>query len=167
MIWARPLLIVGCLQGCGIYSFSSSSISKDAKTFSIRFGSEVARGPAHLATQFQEKLATEILQHTHLKQTSALGDIRFDGDIVEFDYAPAAPSSSTPEHRATITRLTIKVKLNYTNTVDSKTSFQKREFSDYADAGAKESIIDAESRLVEEASAKIIRDICSASIDNW
>jgi hypothetical protein len=164
----QMILIIFLLQGgCLFYSFSGSSLSKEAKTFSIQeFQSKVALGPANLAEQLTQRLRDEITQKTSLKETVSNGDIQFDGTITAFKYTPIAPRST--EHGATgsRTQLSITVQINYTNAYNKDFEFSKKDFTQTTDAEAGKEYTE-EASMVGEVVKKLIQDIFNASIANW
>ncbi len=173
MIWTRHSFFVHfwvalMLQGCGIYSFSGSSLSSEVKTFSIQnFQSDAALGPPDLAEKFTETLARELLQRTSLSQVTTKGDIQFEGIITQFDYKPVAPTSGGENDHANITQLTITMQVSYINLKEQEFVFSKRKFSQHADMPANASTDTEESSLVEEIFLKLIKDIFNASVASW
>jgi hypothetical protein len=157
------------LQGCGIYSFSGSSISSEVKTFSIQnFQSNVPLGPPDLAEKFTERLEKELLQRTQLSQVTTKGEIQFEGVITQFEYKPVAPTTSIDgDDQASSTRLTITVQVSYINPKDQEFTFSKKRFSQYADTKADSNTDAAEPGLVEEIFTKLVKDIFNASVASW
>lgn len=153
--------------GCLFYSFSGSSLSKEAKTFTIQeFQSKVALGPPNLAEQLVQRLREEITQKTSLKEASSSGDIQFDGIITKFDYTPIAPRTSSGVTMGSRTQLLITVQLNYTNIHNKDFEFSKKEFTQTTDVEAGKEQTE-EASMVEEVAKKLIQDIFNASIANW
>ncbi|MEL6358749.1 MAG: hypothetical protein AAFQ01_02305, partial [Bacteroidota bacterium] len=124
MTWTKNsffwILLPCLLQGCGIYSFSGLSLPPEAKTFSLRFQSEVA---ALDPDQFQQKLGEKLLQSTQLKQVEAQGDLQLEGTIKTFKYLSIAPSNIGGKEEASMERLTIKVQMNYINPYNKEAAF--------------------------------------------
>lgn len=174
MIWTRYsflnyLWVALVAQGCGIYSFSGSSLSSEVKTFSIQpFQSNVALGPPDLAEKFTERLGKELLQRTQLSQVTTKGDIQFEGVITQFEYKPVAPTASSGGNdQANKTRLTITVQVSYINPKDQEFTFSKKRFSQFDDMPASSSTDVEEPRLVEEIFTKLVKDIFNASVASW
>ncbi len=163
------IFIVGILQGCGIYSFSGSSLSSEAKTFSIQsFSSDVAKGPPDMVQKFIDKLRDQLLQKTSLTQIKNNGDVQFEGRIIDFKYSPLAPQSGKNQiDPAGITRLTISVEMDYTNPFNAEFEFSRKIFYQYADMSGTASIDAEEPRLVQEIFDKLLKDILNASVNNW
>lgn len=156
------------LQSCFMYSFSGSSLSKEAKTFSIQpFQSKVALGPANLNEQLTEKLRMELAQKTKLKEVFSNGDIQFEGTITDFKYTPIAPRSDDRGDMTSREQLSITVQVNYSNAYDKDFEFSKKQFTQTADMDASASRDTEEPGLVEDILKKLIKDIFNASIANW
>lgn len=153
--------------GCLFYSFSGSSLSQEAKTFTIQqFQSKVALGPANLAEQITQRLREEINQKTSLKETVSNGDIQFDGVITAFKYTPIAPRSTGDGATGSRTQLSITVQVNYTNIYGKDFEFSKKDFTQTIDAEAGKEYTE-EASMVGEVANKLIQDIFNASIANW
>lgn len=170
MTWIRNsffwILLPCLLQGCGIYSFSGLSLPPEAKTFSLRFQSEVALGPADLLDQFQQKLGEELTRRTPLKQVETQGDLQLEGAIKTFKYRSIAPSKIDGKEEASRERLTITVQMNYINPYNKEAAFSKKTFSQYDDMNADANRDNEEPGLIAAIFTKLIRDII-ASMDNW
>jgi hypothetical protein len=149
------------------YSFSGSSLSKEAKTFTIQeFQSKAALGPANLAEQITQRLREEITQKTSLKETINNGDIQFDGIITGFKYTPIAPRSTGDGATGSRTQLSITVQVNYINLHDKDFEFSKKDFTQTTDVEAGNEYTQ-EASMVEDVVKKLIQDIFNASIANW
>ena len=64
-------------------------------------------------------------------------------------------------------RLTITVKVTFTNAVDEKASFKARSFSAYADYDSTKLLNEVESTLIPEIVDQLVTDIFQASASNW
>ena len=160
-----PLLLL--LQGCGIYSFSGISLPTEAKTFSLRYQSNVALGPPDLLEKFQQQLGDELAQRTPLKQVASQGDLQLEGVIKQFSYTSIAPSKGSRTEQANLDRLTIKIQMNYLNPYNAEAAFSKKIFSQYADMPAEASRDQQEPLLIDEIFTKLVKDIFNATVANW
>ena len=171
MTWTKTspafVLLLLLLQGCGIYSFSGTSLSSEVKTFSLDYQSNVALGPPELLDDFQKQLSEELLQRTSLKQVATQGDLRLEGVIKQFKYAPLAPSKVDGKDQASKERLTIEIQMNYHNPHDKESSFSKRNFSQYADMPADGEKDTEEPGLIKQIFTKLIKDIFNATVAIW
>ena len=170
-LYTTIAIILGLLsiQGCFMYSFSGSSLPKEAKTFSVQtFQSKVAKGPANLTDLITQKLSSELRQKTSLKEdTRNNGDVQFEGTITKFEYNPTTPRSNPDGDFSSQTQLSITVQLTYSNKYDKNFEFSKKHFTQTTNIDATADLDKEESNMVEEVLKKLIDDIFNASINNW
>ena len=152
------------MGGCGVYSFTGTSISPDVKTISIQnFVNVSGGGPANLQQTFSEKTRDYFQRNTRLAIVQQGGDLQIDGSIVGYDLSPLPPSSND---QASQTRLTMRVKVAYTNTRDEQQNFDET-FSFYADYPSNASLTVVEGDLLNTISDQIILQIFNKSVANW
>jgi len=155
-------------NACFMYTFSGSSLSKEAKTFTIQeFQSRIALGPANLSETVTQALRNEIMQKTTLKETVDNGDIQLDGIITDFKYTPINKRSNDLDASSSRIQLTITVQMNYSNKFDQDFEFTKKQFTQHTDIDAKLNIDAEENNMVDEILQKLVKDIFNASIANW
>ena len=167
------LFIIGAaLQGCtvasGGYSFNGTNIDPGVKTFSIQtIQSSAPNAPSSLSQRFTEDLKDYFQRNTSLTLVPRDGDLQLDGAIVAYDYAPAAIQSVGNVDVAGQNRLTIQVKVRFTNTKDPKQDSDQtyqnfRDFPSTLDISA----VNSDPR-VRELTNVIITDIFNKSVANW
>ena len=160
------LLVGGIMASCKInYSLTGTSIAPDVKTFSVQdFPNRAPMYVPTLSQSFSEKLKDKLLSQTSLQLvTSGVGDLDYAGEITGYTVTPIAV---TGNETAAQNRLTISVKVTFTNTKDPKQDFVKS-FSNYEDFDATESIEDVEQELIDQILEKITEDIFNNSVANW
>ena len=171
MTWNRPsftcVLLLLLLQGCGLYSFSGTSLPPAAQTFSLQYQSNVALGPPDLLAKFLQQLGDELTQRTPLKQVASQGDLQLEGVITQFRYAPTAPSQSSTGDQANIEELTIEVEMSYIDPYDKEKAFRKKKFPQHAYMPAEASRDQEEPRLIDEIFTKLVKDIFNATVASW
>ena len=88
--------------------------------------------------------------------------------IIAYDFAPAAIQKVDGIDQAGSNRLTIQVKIRFTNTKDDKQSFEQlfQNFDDYA-ASRNIATINNDPNAVRTTTNKIITDIFNKSVANW
>lgn len=159
-------LIAAIFLRCKSYSFTGTSLGKEVKTFSIdNCYSKVAMGPPDLSEILSNTLSSMILQRTQLSQRLQEGDIQYDITIIKFEFSPVATPANS--EIGSLQRLTIEVELDFSNNYDSKDSFKKKKFSQFADTSENADIVAEESRLIEEVFKKLADDIINDSAANW
>ncbi len=158
------LLSVGFTSCKVSYSFTGANISADVKTFSVYYFPNRAKliNPT-LSTDITEKLKDKMLKQTSLKETTENGDLVFEGQITDYEVRPMAIQK---EDIAAQNRLTVAVRLKYTNNKDHEQDFD-RSFSAFEDFSSSMSLNDVESSIVPEIIEKLMEDIFNATIANW
>jgi hypothetical protein len=159
------LLIVVVIQSCKIgYSFTGANLSPLVKTYSVYYFPNRAKlvNPT-LSQVFTEELREKLRRQTSLNELSENGDIEFEGQIVGYE---VRPMSIQKEDLAAQNRLTITVKLKYTNNKAPDENFE-RTFSAYDDYDSNLSISDIEDELSLDIVKKLTEDIFNATIANW
>jgi len=153
------------LNSCRInYSFSGVSLSPQIKTYSVYYFPNRARlvNPA-LSQLLTEELKTKLQRKSPLKETAENGDLVFEGIIEDYE---VKPMSIQKGDAAAQNRLTISIKVKYTNSVDTSQSFE-RSFSGYEDFDSSLNWNDVEDEIVPIIVDKILEDLFNATIANW
>ena len=161
-----PLLAAALLvSACGIYSFSGTSIQNDVETVAIDFFEYRAEkvNPS-LSSDLTEALRTRFRRMTRLEQVEQDGDLEISGEITGYDVRPASVSA---DEIATQNRLTISVRVNFTNRKYPEDDFEGKSFSAYADYDSNNSLDAVESSLCSEIIDKLIEDIFNATVAQW
>ena len=152
-----------------MYSFNGTNIDPTVRTISIAtIQNNAPTGPAFLTQRFTEDLKDYFQRNTTLKVVPRDGDLQFDGNIVAYDFAPASIQKIDGIDQAGSNRLTIQVKIRFTNTKDDKQSFEQtfQGFDDYS-AGRNIATINSDPNAVRTTTNKIITDIFNKSVANW
>ena len=158
------MLCSGCIFMRGGYSFTGASIPDAAKTFSVAyFPNNAPMVSPTLSTTLVEALKDKFSRQTKLQLVEDNGDFAFEGEIIGYSSTTASVSSSD---YAVLNRLTIKVKVRFTNNIEPKNSFN-REFSAYTDYDSSQLLTDVQSSLDEEIVKQIVTDIFQAAASNW
>ncbi len=155
------------MTGCGVqikYSLSGASIPPDAKTFSVAyFPNNAPMVSPILSSTLTEALVDMFSRRTRLQQVEEGGDFAFEGEITNYTSTTASVSS---DDNALLNRLTITVKVRFTNALDEKASFNKT-FTAFEDYDSTILLTEAEGTLIPEIVDKLVTDIFQASASNW
>ncbi|MBQ7856231.1 MAG: LptE family protein [Alistipes sp.] len=153
------------LAGCTVkYSLSGASIPPDAKTFSVAYFPNNAPLVAPiLSSTLTDELTQRFATRTRLVQVPEGGDFAFEGEIIGYT---SATSSVASGDYALQNRLTITVKVKFTNAIDEKMSFNKN-FSAYADYDSTRLLTEVEGELITEIVEQLVTDIFMAAASNW
>lgn len=149
------------------YSFTGASIAPNVKTFSVYYFPNRAKlvnpNLSQLLTQGPDGLENKLIKQTSLNQIKENGDLEFSGQITEYDVKPMNISKGD---LAAQNRLTISIKVKYTNNKDHEQDWEKT-FTEYEDFDSNKSLNDVEDSLVSEIIKKLADDIFNASVANW
>lgn len=157
------VVLIMLLGGCS-YSFTGASISPEVKTVSIKYFPNYAPYTQPTLSQtFTEKLKDRFLNQTSLSLLSSGGDLNFEGAIVDYKNLPTAIQTGD---KPGLNRLTIKVKVNFTNNKDPKQNFETT-FERFAEYDSNKQLIEVEGTLITQITDQLIDDIFNKSVVNW
>lgn len=152
------------LTGCGIYSFTGTSIQPDVKSVVINyFEYKALRVNPSLSNEMTEALKDQFKRLTKLEEVDMDGDLEIVGEIIGYDVKATA---ITADEVAAQNRLTVGVKIYFTNRKYPEDDFEKS-FSAYADFDAMQPLDAVEATLCEEIIEKLVDDIFNATVANW
>lgn len=158
-------LLAGIAPSCKInYSFTGANISPAVKTFSVYYFPNRARlvNPT-LSQSFTEALREKLQRQTSLNELAEDGDLIFEGQVTGYE---VRPMSIQKDDMAALNRLTVTVRVKYTNNIDPDQSLEQT-FSAYEDFDSTSSLSDVEDGLVPEIITKLTEDIFNATLANW
>ena len=167
-ILIRILLLAGAalgLSACGIYSFSGTSIQSDVKTIHVElFEYKAQKVNPTLSSDLTESIRTQFRKMTNLEQVDVDPDLEITGEIT--GYSVNATTISTDE-LATQSRLTVTVRVSFTNRKYPEDDFTDKSISHYADFDSNLSLESVEGQLCEEIVKKLTEDIFNATVAQW
>lgn len=166
LVSALAVMLCLCgLSGCtGGYSFTGASIPPEAKTISVKpFPNYAATVNPQLSQKLYDELSQMFSSQTSLNVISSSGDLQISGEIS--DYNTRASSVSSDDNVAT-NRLTITIKVSFTNRYDPDTDFDQS-FSRFKDYNAALDFSSVEQSLVSEIVTELCEDIFNKSVVNW
>ena len=153
------------VHSCGIYSFSGTSIQPDVKTITIDYLEYKAlKVNPSLSNDMTEALKDKFRKMTRLEQVDMDGDLEITGAITGYDVRATAV---TADEVAAQNRLTVTVKISFTNRKYPEDDFSDKSFSSYADYDSTQSLDAVEATLCEEIIEKICEDVFNATVANW
>ncbi len=167
--FAALIMIVAGIYSCKInYSFTGASISPAVKTVYIDLFNNRARviNPT-LSQTFTEKMKDKFVSQTSLTLARDQGDLEFSGEITNYDVRPqSVQTSQQGRDFASMNRLTITVRVNFTNNKDHEQDF-KTSFSAYYDWESTQALSAVESDAVNVITDQLVEDIFNKSVANW
>lgn len=158
------LLACIMVSGCGIYSFSGTSIQPDVKTIAVEyFQNNALKVNPTLAPSLTDALIDQYRRLTNLDILTENGDLNVYGEITSYDTRPMAV---TADEVASQNRLTVNVKIYFTNKLHPEDDFEKS-FSAYADYDSNQLLDAVEGTLCDEIIDILVEDIFNATVANW
>ena len=153
------------LQSCKVsYSLSGTNIPIEIETFSVQyFPNRAPLVQAQLSQVFTDALKDKTEGQTRLEMVTGFGDVDFSGEIKVYETRPVA---ITGNETAALNRLTIGVRVNFTNSVNPDESFDTQ-FSRYEEYESSKNLSDVEDELIELIVENIVEDIFNKAFVNW
>ena len=153
------------VHSCGIYSFTGTSIQPDVKTVTINyFEYKALKVNPSLSNDITTALQDKFLKLTRLEQVDIDGDLEIIGEVTGYDVRATA---ITANEQAAQNRLTVTVKVSFTNRKYPEDDFENKSFSAYADFDAMTSLDAVESTLCEDIIEQLCEDIFNATVAQW
>lgn len=159
--------IVLAMQSC---RYSMSGASTLAESIQVEeFFNNTDLGPANLGQTFTNRLKDYYQQNSSLRVVKENGQLVIEGMITTYQISQLAPVSggANQSDLAALTRLTIGVKVNYTDTLEPKNNFKDRTFSFYADFPNTQDLNAVQESLERKIMDQIFIDVFNATIANW
>ena len=165
----RKFLVLAALTlsvcSCGIYSFSGTSIQPDINTITIGyFEYKALKVNPSLSNELTEAIRTRFRRTTRLEQVDTDGDLEITGEVTGYTVAASAVAAGDV---ASKNRLTITVKVSFTNRKYPEDNFEDKNFSGYADYDSTLSLDAVEAGLTTEIVDKLVEDIFNATVAQW
>ena len=150
---------------CGIYSFTGTSIQADVKTISIPYVEYKAlRVNPSLSADLTEALQEKFRKLTRLEQVDVDGDLELVCEVTGYDVKATAV---TADEQAAQNRLTVTVKIDFTNHKYPEDDVNNKSFSAYEDFDATLSLDAVEGELCVTIIDKLVEDIFNATVAQW
>jgi hypothetical protein len=160
-ILAGSLLMVSC----GIYSFTGTSIQADVKTITIPYVEYKAlRVNPSLSGDLTEALQEKFRKLTRLEQVDVDGDMELVCEVTGYDVSATAV---TADEQAAQSRLTVTVKIDFSNRKYPEDDVNNKTFSAYEDFDATQALDAVEATLCETIIEKLVEDIFNATVAQW
>jgi len=154
------------ISSCSIsYKFNQSSIDyTKVSTITIHDFPNLAQHVyVPLAQQFTEALKDKYTRQTKLRMLPEGGDLDLEGEITGYDFMPLAVSDNM---YASQTRLTITVRVRFTNKTNSDEDFEKT-FSAKSEFDNTNTIDQVQDELCDVIMKEIIDLIFNETVANW
>ncbi|MBD5182264.1 MAG: LptE family protein [Bacteroidales bacterium] len=154
------------LAGCRIsYKLNGSALDYNIyKTVHVGdFPIRAALVYPPLQSTFENELLNYIDRNTRLQTTDGASDLELEGEITGYTLTPQAVTENA---LASMTRLTITVRVKYTdNKAENKDVDQS--FSAYREFPSSEMLTDVQDQLCEEISKELVELIFNSTLGDW
>ena len=160
------IFAMAVLGGCGIYSFSGTSLQPDIKTIMVANLENRAMiiNPT-LASQLTEALQDKYRRLTKLEMVNDEPDLEVSGFISSYEVTPTAV---TADEVASRNRLTITVRIFYKNNKYPDEAFPSgRSFAAYQDYDSTNSLDSVQDALCQQIIETLVEDIFNATVAEW
>lgn len=164
-IYFTLLLLATVVQtGCGVYSFTGASIPVGAKTISIEyFVNNASLVEPTLTQTLTDALRDRFVQQTPLSLVNENGDLSLEGIITDYSTRPVAIQGN---ETAALNRLTVQVRVKYTNTLEPDKDFETT-FTRYEDYPSDQDINQVKDALIPTINDALVDDIFNKAVVNW
>ena len=116
-----------------------------------------------LQQTFENELLDYISRNTRLRTTDGASDLQIEGEITGYNLSPQAV---TEDAYASQTRLTITVRVKYTDNKNDKNDIDQT-FSAYRDFDATLMLTDVQDDLCQQISKELVELIFNSTLGNW
>lgn len=147
------------------YSLSGTSIHKDTKTYSVAYFPNNAPMVAPiLSPTLTDAMKDKLARQTRLSEVREGGDLHFEGNIVGYSSTPSAISG---DEYAAKNKLTITVRVSFTDNLQPQYNFTNKTFSGYLEYNSSQLLQEVEGQLITDIVDQITDDIFKAALSNW
>ena len=160
------MALPAALCGCGIYTFSGTSLQPDIKTiFVANLENRAMQIKPTLAANLTEALQDKYRRFTKLEMVYDEADLEVTGYITGYEVTPTAV---TADEVASRNRLTITVRIFYKNNKYPDEAFPGgRSFAAYQDYDSTNSLDSVQDVLCQQIIETLVEDIFNATVAEW
>lgn len=160
------LVLSVIMAGCTIsYKFNGASIDyTKVKTISIKdFPNQAPLVYPPLSQQFTEGVKDIYVRQTRLSLVRDNGDLQLEGEITGYDLTPMAVKEDAYSSK---TKLTITVKVRYTNRTNADEDFEQS-FSAYREFDSNVMLQNVQDQLCSKIIEELADQIYNSTVANW
>jgi len=153
------------LASCGVVRFNMSGASVGlARTFQVvTFDNRADIVNPRLSAEITDALKDKIQGSTSLKLVNSNADVMFEGEITGYNVQPQQVTAASVAARD---RLTITVRVRFTNELDPDKNYDKS-FSRFQEFEGGASLSAIEAQLVSEILEELMEDIFNEAFSSW
>lgn len=166
MLLACMATVIVCGNSC-VPKFTMNGAALDYSIFhTVHIGNFPIRAALvypPLQQTFENELLDYVTRNTRLQTTDGPSDLALEGEITGYSLSPQAV---TEDAYASRTRLTITVRVRYTNNKQENHDLDQT-FSAYRDFDSSQMLTDVQEQLCQEISKELVQLIFNATLGNW
>lgn len=165
-VFIASVILIVAVAACSIsYRFNGASIDyTKTKTISIAdFPIRATLVYPPLAAAFNEAMKDQYTRQTKLQFVNQNADIQIEGEITGYALSPQAVKEDA---FASLTRLTVTVRVKYSNNANEKANFD-RSFSAYRDFSSTLMLDNVQDALIKEIVTELVDVIFNATLGDW
>ena len=165
-LFAIVVLLAVAVPSCRIsYKFNGAAIDYTVyKTIHVSdFPIRAALVYPPLQQTFEIALLDYITRNTRLQTVDSSSDLSLEGEITGYSLSPQAV---TEDAYASMTRLTISVRVKYTDALNEKNNIDQT-FSAYRDFDSSQLLTDVQDELCSTISKELVELIFNSTLGNW
>lgn len=154
------------LSGCRIsYKLNGAALDYNLyRTIQIdNFPIRAALVYPPLQQMFENKLLDYVTRNTRLQTVDTRSDLQMEGEITGYALSPQAVTENA---LASKTRLTITVRVKYTDNKQENKDIDQT-FSAYRDFDSSQMLTEVQDQLCEEICDELVLQIFNATLGNW
>lgn len=155
-----------CVDSC-VPSFTFNGAAIDYTLFkTIQVGNFPIRAALvypPLQQTFENELLDYITRNTRLRTVDTPADLQLEGEITGYNLSPQAVTENA---YASKTRLTISVRVRYTNNKQDNKDIDQT-FSAYRDFDSSQMLTDVQDELCQQISKELVTLIFNATLGDW
>ena len=152
------------IVSCNIYSFNGASIPVGSSSVKITtFINNTSNSIPNLQQILSEKLRDIFLEQTNLNLINEDADLNFIGSIEKYEIKPISLKANETTSQ---NRLSISVKVKYTNNISDQYNYEAS-FTRYSDFDGLLNLSDVEIELVDLITDQLVEDIFNKAVINW
>ena len=163
-VWLGSCLLIA--TACSIsYKFTGAAIDyTKVKSIMISdFTNQAALVNPTLAPELTEAIKDVYIRQTRLQQVRSNGDLELEGEVTGYEFTPMAVKEDA---YASQTRLTITIRVRYTNNTNPDEDFEQS-FTAYREFDSNKMPQQVEGDLCAEIIEEVVDQIYNATVANW
>ncbi|GHU89031.1 hypothetical protein FACS1894155_05120 [Bacteroidia bacterium] len=153
------------LVSCSIsYSFKGGKIDENIKTVKISdFINQAQLVYPPLTQSLNRELRTRMIEQTSLKEVSNNAHLEFEGEITDYRVDGTAVKE---DGFASMAKLTITIKVRYTNNVKPEESLEQS-FSSFQEFSSALTLEQVQDELIRKIVTDLVDMVYNATVGNW